>query len=764
MLMQRYLLAVCLILVSAGLLPGQIVVRGKVVDHETREPLTGATVRGMGSGEGTYSDGFGNFSLRTFAEELRVSFIGYKQSTITEFSDGDDLLIEMVPLDAELPTAVVSDQISPIRLRVPAPLMEIPTRALQRDDGLAITPALNRVSGVYMQSGTLGTNRITLRGVGNRSPFATAKIRAFLDDIPLTNGVGETTIEDIDLSIIKDVQVWKGPTASIYGAALGGLIHLRTNKDLRREDSRFSVSGTLGSFGLARAVADLHYISPDRDANLYLNYNRTHSDGWRANSTYDREALTAYGSIRSGERDETSFLASLTDVTSFIPSSLNREDYEENPEIAAPNWAAISGFEDYRKVLVGLTHRHDLVRKKYGKTLSNISSLFASQRSNYEPRPFNILREESIATGFRTAFEYRNTYKRERPNLVLGAEFFNERYTWQTNEITDSGELDTLLSDNLERRTYYNIFAEANYDLTSKVYLSAGLNFNNTRYRFTDRYPNDGVDLSARRDFDPVLSPRLGIGFQPLSRVSFFASVSHGFSPPTLEETLNPEGSINPDINPEKGWNYELGFRSNALFPWLAFEVTWYQMHIKDLLVARRTAEDQYVGVNAGKTRHTGLEAYLQLDLLDNVRLWSSYTRAWYTFRDFVDGENDYSGNALTGQPPHLLSAGLDLQTGFGLFGFLTYQFVDAYPLNDANTAYNAAYHLLNLKLGYRQDIGKRFALELGAGVQNITDTHYASMTQINAQGFGGALPRYFYPGLPRNYYGMLKVEYRLTR
>jgi len=256
---------------------GQIVVRGTVVDRETDEPLTGATVRGLGSGEGTYTDGFGNFSLRTFAEELRISFIGYQQFVVEDFADGDDLLIEMVPLDTELPMAVVREQATPIRLRMPAPIMEIPREALQRDDGLAITPALNRVSGVYMQSGTLGTNRITLRGVGNRSPFATAKIRAFLDDIPLTNGVGETALEDIDLSIIDRVQVWKGPTASMYGAGLGGMIHLQTKKDFRQDDSYLSVNGQIGSYGQARAVADLHYITPDKNANLYLNYNNTHS-------------------------------------------------------------------------------------------------------------------------------------------------------------------------------------------------------------------------------------------------------------------------------------------------------------------------------------------------------------------------------------------------------------------------------------------------------------------------------------------------------
>lgn len=750
-------------MMSAVALTAQIRVQGKVVDIETREPLTGATVRGLGSGEGTYTDGYGKFDLRTFAEEIRVSFIGYKQVTITDFEDGANLYIEMSPLETTLQTAVVTARPSPVEMRTPAPLLKITPRDLQRDDRVSIRPALNRVTGVFMQSGALNTNRITIRGIGNRSPFATAKIRAYIDDIPLTSGVGETTIEDIDLSIIERVDVWKGPTASTYGAGLGGMIHLRTNKDLEGKESSFSLSGVGGSYGLFRGVADLHYVSPNKMASLYLNYNRTQSDGYRENNDYDREALTAYGTVATGKRDETSFVVNYTDLKAFIPSSLNRDDFENNPQAAAPNWAAIEGFEDSEKVLVGLTHRHDFIRQPHGKTLSNKTTLFTSFRSNFEPRPFNFLRESAETLGFRTAMEYRNTFKRDRPNLTVGAEFFRENYEWQTNEITDNAQFDTLLSDNEEIRQYYNLFAEANYDITKSLFFTAGLNFNSTRYTLTDRYPVDGVDLSGEQDFDDIVSPRLGVGFHPFFyRILFFGTISHGFSPPTLEETLNPNGTLNRSIQPEKGWNYELGIRTNDLLGRLTFELTWYTMRIRDLLVARRTAEDQYVGVNAGKTDHTGLEMLLRYRFSDALTIWGNWSRANYTFKEFVDEDQDFSGNALTGQPPHQVNAGIDLNTEFGLYGFLTYEFVDAYPINDANSVFTDSYQLMNLKLGYRRDLGRRLSVDLYAGINNIWDEKYASMVQINAIGFGGRAPRYFYPGLPQNYYGGVKVRYLL--
>ena len=60
----------------------------------------------------------------------------------------------------------------------------ISNKAIERANNTNINEALNRVSGVFMQSGALNTNRITIRGVGSRNLFGTSKIRAYFKDIP----------------------------------------------------------------------------------------------------------------------------------------------------------------------------------------------------------------------------------------------------------------------------------------------------------------------------------------------------------------------------------------------------------------------------------------------------------------------------------------------------------------------------------------------------------------------------------------------------
>jgi iron complex outermembrane receptor protein len=88
------------------------------------------------------------------------------------------------------------------------------------------------------------------------------------------------------------------------------------------------------------------------------------------------------------------------------------------------------------------------------------------------------------------------------------------------------------------------------------------------------------------------------------------------------------------------------------------------------------------------------------------------------------------------------------------------YYYTDRVPLNDANSLYSDSYNLLNTKVGWRHEILKGLSTHISAGVNNITDTRYASMVLVNATGVNGAPPRYYYPGLPINYYGNISFNY----
>jgi iron complex outermembrane recepter protein len=57
-------------------------------------------------------------------------------------------------------------------------------------------------------------------------PYATGKIRAYFNHIPLTNGSGISIVEHIDPAVIERIELTKGPASSVYGAGLGGTINI----------------------------------------------------------------------------------------------------------------------------------------------------------------------------------------------------------------------------------------------------------------------------------------------------------------------------------------------------------------------------------------------------------------------------------------------------------------------------------------------------------------------------------------------------------
>jgi iron complex outermembrane receptor protein len=82
--------------------------------------------------------------------------------------------------------------------------------------------------------------------------------------------------------------------------------------------------------------------------------------------------------------------------------------------------------------------------------------------------------------------------------------------------------------------------------------------------------------------------------------------------------------------------------------------------------------------------------------------------------------------------------------------------------MTDANSLYSEAFNVVNSKVGYKNQLGKKLSMDIAFGVNNIFDVNYAQSVLINTTGFGGAEPRYYYPGNDRNYYGSLRLGYSL--
>jgi iron complex outermembrane receptor protein len=70
------------------------------------------------------------------------------------------------------------------------------------------------------------------------------------------------------------------------------------------------------------------------------------------------------------------------------------------------------------------------------------------------------------------------------------------------------------------------------------------------------------------------------------------------------------------------------------------------------------------------------------------------------------------------------------------------------------------SFNVFNARLGYKTQLSNHFSLGVYSGINNVFDTNYAQSVLINATGFGGAQPRFFYPGNGRNYFAGVRLGY----
>lgn len=677
----------------------------------------------------------------TYTLLLAVSAALYAQPTMEDTIKLDDVTISVIPYHKKIKTAT-------------AAIGLINTSKIDIDHTVNIAEFINLVPGVYMASGAYNTNRLIIRGVGSRTPYSTNRIRAYLDDIPLTNGDGNSTLEDIDASMIGNLEILKGPSSALSGSGLGGVVKISSRYPAVQGFSAMANS-EFGSFGTSRTYANAG-IKKER-LTLFTGFARTLSNGYRENSRYLRNNFLL-NVKNNGEYNQFSLTLNIVDLNAEIPSSLNEEDFLNNPQKAAGNWLAVKGFEDYLKVQGGLSINTDFSDK-----VRNSFVLYSQYNNPYESRPFNILDEKSLSAGLREAVEIAF----ERTEISAGVEYFQEAYQWQIYQ-TEGGAQGSLQTDNSETRQFLNLFTYSRFEPNERLAVEFGLNLNMLNYGLETHFNADSIDQSGTYGYNPVLSPRLGINYRYAGENYLYLSAGHGFSAPSVEEALLPEGNINTDLKPETGWNFEIGNRSFLFNNRLNIDLTLYTVYLRNLLVTKRVTEDIFSGINAGSALNSGLEFLGTYNLLAPslkkkyaLNLNMNYAFSHNRFLDFVDDGEDFSGNELPGIPTQILQVALDGSLYQLMYFRFQHKFTGIQQMNDANSQAYEGYHLSDFQISFRKRFSRLpMGIKIYAGIRNIFDTHYASMILVNAPSFGSNPPRYYYPGLPRNFYAGLSINF----
>lgn len=664
------------------------------------------------------------------------------------FSQSTDTSKE-VSLEEVVVRAYESNQ----RLRdLPAAVNYIGRSTLGRFNPVSVVQAVNTAPGVRMEERSPGSYRFNIRGSSLRSPFGVRNVKIYYNDLPFTDPGGHSYLNQLGYYNFNSLEIIKGPGSSLYGAGTGGVLLIEGLSDRDQPGLTTEYSG--GSYGLHNIYGGATTGSEKLVSRF--GYQHQQSDGYRRHSALSRDVYSWTGNFRLGDKQslKTTFLYG--NLFYETPGALTRAEYDANPRAARPGSGAFPGAEAARASILQKTF---LAGASYAQTLTpwlqNKSALYGMFTELRNPSIQNYGRSSEPHMGGRTLFKATLPVEQSLLSLDLGGEL-QEGYISVGIHKNNAGRADTLrTSDEIKNRQAF-VFTQATFDHKDWT-LTAGASLNFLKVRF-ERFVPASLGLQ-RRKFNNELAPRVAL-LRKFNKINLYTSVSKGFSPPTTAELLPTGGAINLDLNAEEGTNYDLGLKGNILKD-LYLDINAFYFRLANTIVQRRTAGGGDYYINAGKTRQNGLETYLSYPLwasstlMEGSQLWLSHTWHHFEYRDFKQQTADYSGNDLPGVAPHTLSTGYDFLMRSGLLGTFTYYYSDKLPLNDANSVYADAYHLLGLKVGYQRWIRNKVRLKVFGGVDNLLDETYSLGNDVN--GFGG---RYFNAAPGRNYYAALVVQW----
>ena len=631
----------------------------------------------------------------------------------------------------------------------------------QRINGLSdqsLVYGLNTIAGVKMDERAPGSYRVAIRGSAIRSPFGVRNVKVYWNDFPLTLPSGSTPLNLLNNQNIKQVEVITGPAGSIYGAGTGGVLLI--NSFPKNPQTERIVDASVGDYGLFKYGAE--YNTRNEYMITQYKYASQVSDGYRDQSFFERRTFETGVKVFTPSNVLVSISTLYSNLNYGIPGGLNLQQFQDDPTQARAGSVEQNASIDQEDFIIGAN-----VESEWTEQWSGGTNLFANISSFENPFNFDYKSESRKSWGSRPWVQYKNTFGDTDLKLKLGAEnhFGNNNARNYDNE---NGIRDSLrFEDEIEIKNR-SLYLTGEIDLPGEIFINAGISLNRVNYDVTRVATKEGgVDPNLiSKNFETAILPRIAIAKRLNALNTVHASVSAGFSPPTLEEFRTNDGALNENLEPEKGINYEVGIRGNTTDGSFSYDVATFYFKLKESIVLTESQRDGTLAfANAGSTNQTGLEVSSnwiavnnENEFLSRLEVQSSYTFHYFKYDNYVKEGDDFSDNRLPGVAPHTVFISWLAETNTGLYGQLSYNFSDKIPLTDGNTVYSDPYHLMKGKFGFKQTLGEKFNLDIYAGADNLLDQQYSLGYDINA--FGN---RFYQPAPGINWFGGVKLNYLIN-
>lgn len=628
----------------------------------------------------------------------------------------------------------------------------------------SVQQLLQSIPGVTTEYSTGDSLKIHLRGVENQMYMGEKPgVAVVIDGVPVFERTGKV---NIDLDNIESIKVIKGGASYLFGDdALSGAIIITTKKGAKYNHNFGAVE--FGSFGFQKILARSGYANDN--LSFHIQASQRKADGYWEGSEYESNYLNGKLQYYIDDTSDISFGFEYSDrqkdshgtvggetEARTNPKSVYNGDQESRDYTRDYDVELLKLFLTYSKdfsnnsnlLLNGYIYKDDTsfisapqTRDGSGALNPSLNDKDYTTDNDYEQIQRGIKSEyRSSFDSFATLFgldlrfnEYKNktSYRVNQP-LVRYSPFYSVTPNYylagepKSNDTTDEN--------------VYAFYGEYKQEITKDLSVTANLRYDLIKLDYED-YKNN----SYKEDFN-VYSYRLGANYKINEIFDVYTNYSTGFRAPTVTQLYAGSTSAwgntanNPDLDPEKSYNYEIGIRAKA--KGISYEAAIFQIDRKDFIMKTSgnygDTDTTDMWDNVGGARHRGLE----LSAIGNIvkelsfNLAYTYLDAYYTkYNNFgidLDANPrtsnitffDATNNQIPRTSKHQLNLILNYMPTKELRLTTEVNAKSNYYADDLNQIKIPGHATLNLLASYTNKIGN-YEYNLFARVDNLFDKFY---------------------------------------
>ena len=630
----------------------------------------------------------------------------------------------------------------------------------------------NNIPGLTVRKNEGDSNKIHIRGVAGEMYMGEKPgVAIVIDGVPVQERAGSV---NIDMDNIESIKVIKGGASYLYGNdALAGAVVITTKRPKGKNEGY--VTAENGSNGYQKYLAN--YMGSTENFAVEMQGSYKKSDGYWEDSDYWAKSFNGKLQYYIDETSDITFGADISSRFENDSGSITHTTYDQRTGVYTNNVKT----NPTSIGEVGYNTNYDIDLSKYfitySKDFDNNANLMA-QVYRYEDTTENRgsaydsdrdgVRDDHLYNSYANTIQngVKSEYRMDGDTLAYmvgldvarNEEDRNNKYRVDyTGRDRVAHSIGDVSSDTGATEDISAFYGELKYQITDQLVATANARYDHIEYDYT----NNLTSNKWKEDFDE-LSYRVGATYKLEENAIVYTSISTGFRVPTISQmyagdmsTSDYSGtySNNTDIDTEKTYNYELGYRGK--YDFLTYDIAIFQLDRDDVIgrssgnYASTKGVDLYYD-NMADVRNRGLELSMNSDTSKDFYFMANYAYldAEYTRydeynlilfdenlgsrggEDYVEGVYDLSGNTVPRTSKHsiylegnywatpnwLLTAGVKYRSS---------QYAD-----DMNQVKVDGYSVANLKTKYNLKVSN-FDIEVFALVDNVFDEQYYMMPRV---------------------------------